>query len=240
MHKTKFLFGVLAALCFMAFSASAASAQGIGGTNAPTFAGSPDFNFSNAGVGSHTFTGGGLTVTCTTVSAPGEVDTAGPLDPHGHYRRATFNIAFSGCTANIAGLNFPATVVPNCTWAATINPGTVGPPYSPSPGFNTATGASTGTVSTGNWNGCAGATVINLTGSNCVISVAPVTVAGTGQNLTAANTNSPANGAPAGMRLSVNAGGIPFTTANCPIGPGTATYTGTVRDTTAPSIWVIN
>jgi len=235
MRKTKFLFGVLAALCFMAFSAQAANAQGFGGTNAPTFAGSPDFNFAN--VGSHTFTGGGLTVTCTSVSAPGDVDTAGPVDAHGHYRRATFNIAFSSCTANIAGLNFPATVVDNCIWAATLNPG-VGSPAPPN-GFDPATGASSGTVSTGTWNGCAGATVINLTGSNCIISVPPVTVAATGQNLTAAGTNSPANGAPAGMRLSVSAPNIPFTATNCPIPSGNATYTGTVRDISPPSIWVI-
>lgn len=208
MRKTKVIFSVLAALCLMAFSASAANAAGIGG--------GPAFSGSNAGLGAHTFTtaGGGLTVSCATVTNSGTTNPS-PVDVHGHRRSANFNIAFSSCTLRVAGLTFPATVTTNCAWTATINT------------FNTATGASTGNITTN----CT--TTITVSGSTCTVTVGNVTVVVTGQN------DPPPPATPTSIVISVNASGIPVTTSGCPGVPAstTATYVGRKREN---GIWAID
>ena len=213
MRKTKVIFSVLAALCLMMFGAQAANAQGLGGTGAPLFTANPDFSGDNTGpaAGQHVFTtnGGGLVVRCNTVTNRGNVDTAAgaPRDASGDPQRATFRIAFSNCSASLAGLNFPATVTVNCDWTATIT------------SFNSATGQNAGFLTIP----CT--TVIAITGAGCSVVVNAQTVPVTSQNVTATGANSPANGAPAGMVLTVGYAGITFTT-NCPGVQGPASYTG--------------
>lgn len=220
MRKTKFLFGVLAALCFMAFTASSASAFGVSGA-APF----PNFTGSNTGpaVGAHTFTiaGGGLVVTCTTVNNSG-TSPAAPVDTHGHRTTASFTMAYTGCTTNLGGPVIPTTVTVNCAWTATINNPT-----------NIFTGASpwtsNGTLST-NCN-----TTISLNGTACVVTVPPTTKAINGQNYNAAGTAPAVTGS---LVITAAITGVNWTQTGCPIPPSGAdgTYSGKKWER---NIWVV-
>lgn len=230
MHKTKFFLGAALALCLMAFSAQAATAQTINGPAA--------ISATNTGpaAGSHVFSiGGTLVVTCTSMTAAGSHNGS----------VATFLPGYTGCTANIGGIPFPATVTvnQNCSWE--LDPLV----------FTAATGVATGSLKIGDGvdNHLLGqadpapcpddnAVKIDI-GANCDVFVTEQVVAnGTNgtlnsQNLTAANTNSPAGGAPANMLINASVNGVDGVTVNCPPGVPVGHFT---NGTYAGKMYVAN
>lgn len=211
MRKTKVIFSVLAALCLMAFSAQAASAQQILPGAGSTFSG----DNTGPAAGAHVFTAfaGNLRVTCTTVRNTGTV--LAPVPPATKATRANARMNYSGCTFRIGGITAPATVSTPCDWTATIT------------SFTALSGASAGTLST-NCN-----SVITVGSVNCTITIPPVTVPITGQNYNAGHMPTPPNaGPPVNLLLTANVSGLPWTSsAGCqalgiPAQGSDGTYTG--------------
>lgn len=150
---------------------------------------------------------------------------------------ARFRIRLSGCTANITGLNYPATVTVNCDW--TISPLS----------YNSATGQSALRLRLGYGSPSPSCTmVIALTGSPCTVTVPDQIISSgiTGQNVNAAGlATPPAGGPPAGLRVSVNIPGganppIAWTQTGCPGLPaGPPPYAGLTVAFYLPGIWVV-
>lgn len=215
MRKTKYLLGAVLALCLMAFSAQAASADSLATSGAwtpvpPATLGTG----TSSGTGQHTFTiaGGNLVVRCTQASTQGTIVNA---------HTATVNMNYTNCSVTIAGIARPATVVDACNWTVTLTHGSYDP----------ITGSSSGTITT------CGTTTITVPSINCVVSVGSTTVPGTGQNL----QNGVAQPSPANqLRLTPNATNVAWSqNGNCPGVPLTGTdgtYSGV---TIAPGIWVV-
>lgn len=240
MLKFKALLTLVAAFTLVAVTASSASALSIAG--GPTFRGVQSTN--------QVFRiGNALTTTCTTARADGVTNVPpqrGVVAPNTlgtpSTNMARFRMTYTGCTTAITGLSYPTTVTVNCDWL--LAPST----------YNAATGTSTGVLRTG-VSGCTGGTVIALSGSPCTVTVPDqlLSTGATGQNVTAANQPSPANGAPVGMRIVANiVNGISYTSSGCPGVPAAAPpgaplagYTGTIviLPTTgppaAPGVWVV-
>jgi hypothetical protein len=106
MRKTKFLFTLVAAFSVMAFSAQAASALSI--------TGSTPFTGSQVSASQVFNIGSAVRVVCTTASVTNGTLPANALGTPST-NEAKFNIAYSGCTATIAGLGQPATVTTSCS-----------------------------------------------------------------------------------------------------------------------------
>lgn len=248
MRKTKFLFGVLAALCLMAFSAQAAQAV-------PIFGASP-FNASNAAgtpaAGNHVFSvGGSLVVTCTTMTVTNGTHT-------GAGGTANVSPAYSGCTANLGGVPFPASVAlrPGCSWTLTAT------------SFNAATGAGAGTLAIGDGvddttapfdtnTAVCNVSVVNgvhpvrsavtvSVGATCKIQIFEQTISSglTTQNYNGASPPQPhpaGGGTKSNLLLNANVSGIRGQGTGCPAGipnPNpftTGTYVGKMW---VPGVWL--
>lgn len=231
MRKTKFLLGAALALCLMAFAAPSASALSIAPAGA-TYSGNQTTN--------QVFRiGTALTVTCTTARVGQAPDPAGTLAANTLGTPSTnmgvFRVRYSGCTANLTGLNYPATVTTTCDWR--MAPST----------FNAATGVSTGVLRTGPVTPPATYCVrINLTGTACNVDIPDqvITAGITGQNVTAANQPSPPNNPVGGLWIIANiaggASGINWSQAGCPgLGAGPPPFAGYTGTLFIPGIWVV-
>jgi len=204
MRKTKVLSTLLVATCVMAFSAQAASALSI--TGATPFSGqhvSPQQSFN---------IGSAMRFTCTNVAVTNGALVANTLGtPSTNVSR--FSIAYSGCTATIAGITTPAPVSTACgPWDAA--PSTI----------SGAPGSGTGRVRV-----CATISIPGFFG--CVITVPYQTISPGAiyQNVSGAGVNVVLNiaGGASGIDWSQN-GGCPGLPASASVGTF-AGYQGTIR-----------